>query len=1213
MPKRKPIPKYIRPSVAPAEATGGAGIKFENDIQALFATLMACDGEFNVFPNCRIESLQFQVFSKGYCTDDVLVRFVDGGNKERILLGQIKRTIRLTPSNREFTDTVQAAWIDYQNGKLFRKGRDAIALITGPLCDKDNDKLGWLFNQAHCLSMTAFFEKMREGRGVSKEHRKGFDLVCEILGVQNDGQVNEEQLYGFLRSFYVFQSDMWYEDGVVSSFADSLLKQHFPKATPRILFNEIVAQVRSRNTSGGDLSRKELVDAIQTNYQAVLQAEPIETKAETNAQAAQIKIALPLMEERANLHNHHLALLALIGMWQEDKQEDRHLVRDILQVDEAQLESFQQELIDLKQPMMIAEGGLIRVLRRRSVWTATANKISTAMVERFLDAAKEQLSKVDHRLDVEPDRRFYSDAKPGFGISESMRKGLAEGLAILGVDSDCCDRASVTVRSQWAATAVAACLQNSSWKTWATLDDLLPYMAEAAPEKYLANVNQFLDKRHGGIDILFAQERPVFMGRTYIGGFLNALQHLAWLPEFFASVLDILARLVKLDPGGQWNPRPAEVMQRILYPSCAHTTVDPMMRLDVFSALLKKYPEPLWDVLVSLLPSEGCFYVKNANEPVYRRPENMKKDGENVSMTEATEQFDRYETMAVEWCGTNPNRIIRLIDSAVEYWSEAPFETLAKHLTHNAKKFSGEHSFSVWETLRKRHWYLHAQAIKAGKNAEWLKKREESVINLIRRYEPSEPRYRYLPLFSHTEEREEQMRSGMSRDEVAASIKRKQRDAVKEIWKTAGTNELLAFAARTELSQLVGKLFGEIASADVDAELLPGKLRFEADGDYWTIAGYVAGRFGNNGWSWVENLVSIGWTAEQRAMLLVLLPFGQDVWGRLHSFLGEDESLYWRHADVRGINRCDVEAAVSGLLKYGCFHTAAEALSFACLGAELPRADLSQRILSAFVEKRAQDQPNSMATFHFEQMLKAVQQSTEVDPKETARYEWHFFELFDRGLRHDFSPIALNRELANDPKLFCEALELAYLTAKEAKIPQEKRKAKPLSEADSRRTENTWRLLRNWNVVPGVDATGVFNAKRFRKWVKEAFDLARKSDRLEVAKSIFGGVAIYAPKCADFWMPHEIAKLMEMPSNKRMLEGYGSAMMNSHGAIWVDDTMKAEKDLANQYKGKAEQAERFGYFSLAATMRNLANSTISFAQWGIEEDRKRFAMYKGDS
>lgn len=1162
---------------------------------------MACDGEFKVFPNCQIESLQFQVFSKGYCTDDVLVRFVDGGNGEKKLLGQIKRTIRFNRSCRDFTDSVQAAWLDFQNEKLFRKGNDALALITGPLCAKDICTLDWLFNQARNLSMAAFFEKMRFGRDVSKTHRNEFELICEILGVQNDGPVDDEQLYAFLRSFYVFQSDMWYEEGVVSSFADSLLKRHFLHATPRTIFNEIVAQVSSRNSAGGDISRSELVEAIQKSCDAVLRPEPEETKEKEAARIAQIKTALPLMEERANLQNHHLALLALIGTWREDKQEDRQLVCEILQVNEARLESYQQELIERKQPMMIAEGGLVRVLRRRSIWKATAGKVSSTMVERFLGVAKEQLSEIDCRLDVDPDKRLFSDVKSGFSISESLRRGLSEGLALLGVESDRCNRAPLSDRSGWASSVVRECLQESSWKTWATLDELLPFLAEAAPHEYLACVERFLRKKKDGMESLFAQERSGMMGRTYLWGFLEALQRLAWLPEFFATVLDILARLAKLDPGGQWGPRPVAVMQRILHPYGAHTTVGASMRLDVFSALLKKYPEQLWDVLVSLLPSGGYSFVEDANEPVYRRPPNMKKVGEDIPLAEAFDQFDRYETLAVGLCGTDSDRMTRLIDSAVEEWRNEPFQTLADYLERNIGKLSAEQRYSVWEKLRDKYRYLHVQAAKTGENQEWFKKRDDSVAALIRLYEPSDPQYRYLPLFNLAAEYEEQDSSGRSQEEVAADIERRRRDAVEEIWKTAGTEALLAFACRSEMSQLIGKFFGEIASADVDSELLPGKLRFDITDDYWPIAGYVAGRFAKERWSWVDGLVLDDWTVEQRAMLLVLLPFNEHTWNRLHSFLGDDESLYWRHVDVRGrMHGNDVEAAVSGLLKYGCFYTAADALSFSSLGEKLPRADLSRRILASFVEARAKDKPSSLSSYHIEKMIQAVQQSPDVDAKETARYEWHFFGLFESGAHRGFSPVALNNELANNPKLFCEALGLAYLTSKEAKVPQGKRKKKPRSEMESRRAENAWRLLHDWNTVPGA-SSGAFDEKAFRKWAKETFALAKKIDRLEAAKMVLGGVAIHAPECSDFWMPHAFAQLMEKPGNEQMLTAFQSAKFNSRGVYNVDPTMQADQKLADQYEQQAQQADRFGYLGLARAMRNLAKSTMDIARLDKEE------------
>ena len=1212
MPNIAKIRKYYRSSVAPAESTGGVGTVFENDIQALFATLMVCGGELDIFPNHKIESLQLQVFPLGYCTDDILVRLVDGSGQRRKLLGQVKRSIRLIPSCTDFTDSVQAAWIDFKNQDLFSKGKDVIALITGPLNSKDNDKLNWLFNRARNSTQDAFSLGMQSGRGISKEHRDAYAMMCEILAVQNDGPVELDDLYLFLRSFYILQPDMWYEGGMVSSFASSLLKSHFASAPPRTIFNEIVRQIKTRNGCNGDISRKALLEAIMKNCNALLRNELVETEEETSSTSIQIRATLSLMKERSQLHEHHLALLALIGMWQETKQEERQAVCEILHIDEAGLEACQQELIDSEPPLMLTEGSLVRIFKRRSAWRATAGKVSSVMVERFLHVAKEQLAKVDRRLDVLPEERLFSDEQSGFSVSETLRIGLAEGLAILGVHYDCCSRVAQSVRANWTGVFVRTCLQNADWKTWASLDDLLPYLAEAAPDEYLASVNRFLQLKENGAGELFAQERPGLMGRTYLGGFIEALQRLAWLPQYFASVLDILARLAQIDPGGQIGPRPADIMQRILHPYGAHTTVEASVRMDVFSALLNKYPEPLWNVLVGLLPGDRYAFVEGAGEPVYRLPANMKKAGEGVTRAEAYEQFNRYGIMAVAQCGTDPDRMISLIQSAIQYWRDEPFNALGKHLQQTAAVIPDEQRFVIWGKLRSQLRYLRSNDKTDAKFAEWLASREKAVLNLISLFEPQDPGFRSLPLFSYSVEFEDLDESGKTREEFRAEIAQKQKEAVAAVWKAAGTDGFLKFASRAEKSQLAGQFFGEVAPSSVDAELLPGKLCFDREGDYWPIAGYVASRFEKEGWQWVDALVRDGWTTEQRAMLLVLLPFGRETWHMVDTLLGEDDGLYWQHADPCGRMEGDnAEAAVSGFLKHGCLYTAAQVLSFASIGEKPPRADLSRRILAAFISTPALDHPNSMSDYHIEEMIKSIQQSNVVDPRETARYEWHFFELFEHGKWHDFSPIALNLELANDPQLFCEALELAFLTETEAKIPIDEREEKQQTELERRRSTNSWRLLENeWKTIPGVDSTGTFNSTVFRNWVEEAFSKAKELDRLQAAKSVLGHVFSNSPEVSDFWMPHEVAELMEEPGNEQMLRSFETAIFNSRGAHWVDPTLKADRDLAEQYECKAQQADRFGYLGVARAMRNLAKTTMDLAQLGKESSDQRDTLYK---
>ena len=47
---------------------------------------------------------------------------------------------------------------------------------------------------------------------------------------------------------------------------------------------------------------------------------------------------------------------------------------------------------------------------------------------------------------------------------------------------------------------------------------------------------------------------------------------------------------------------------------------------------------------------------------------------------------------------------------------------------------------------------------------------------------------------------------------------------------------------------------------------------------------------------------------------------------------------------------------------------------------------------------------------------------------------------------------------------------------------------------------------------------------------------------------------------------------------------------NSRGAHWIDPTGKEDRDLANKQRGKAEEVENAGYFRLATTFKELADS-----------------------
>ena len=117
--------------------------------------------------------------------------------------------------------------------------------------------------------------------------------------------------------------------------------------------------------------------------------------------------------------------------------------------------------------------------------------------------------------------------------------------------------------------------EDQSGQLWASLSDVLPLLAEAAPDVFLNAV----DTASTGADPII---RKLFMdssqnmlaassAHTYL---LWALERLAWSPDYLGGAALALARLVRLDPGGRLANRPGTSLRGIFvlwYPQTAAT------------------------------------------------------------------------------------------------------------------------------------------------------------------------------------------------------------------------------------------------------------------------------------------------------------------------------------------------------------------------------------------------------------------------------------------------------------------------------------------------------------------------------------------------------------------------------------------------------------------------------------------------------------------
>lgn len=72
-----------------------------------------------------------------------------------------------------------------------------------------------------------------------------------------------------------------------------------------------------------------------------------------------------------------------------------------------------------------------------------------------------------------------------------------------------------------------------------------------------------------------------------------------------------------------------------------------------------------------------------------------------------------------------------------------------------------------------------------------------------------------------------------------------------------------------------------------------------------------------------------------------------------------------------------------------------------------------------------------------------------------------------------------------------------------------------------------------------------------------------------------------------------------------MRNGFRTGTYNSRGVHWVDPTGKPERELAEQFRNKAEEIENAGFQRFAVTLRGLADDYDREAERIINDHKGR--------
>ena len=924
-----------------------------------------------------------------------------------------------------------------------------------------------------------------------------------------------------------------------------------------------------------------------------------------------------------------LAIANLLGAWNEIDEADLQIVCQFTNGEDYTkwIPKLREMLQQAISPVTFMNGKW-QVIDRKGMWQALGGRVFDDTLDALKQCVVKVLSERDPRFDLPPDERYAANIyEKVLKYSTGLRKGLAETLALLGTNPDVLTHFSPR-RQGWkprdiANLAVREIFENADWVLWGSLDDLLPTLAEAAPDEFLDAVENALNQSPCPFDELFSQEGASVTGSNYMTDLLWALETLAWDAEYLVRVCVILGDLAARDPGGNYLNRPANSLREIILPWHPQTTAPIEKREVAVKTLMDEVPDVAWNLLISLLPSPNQISF-GTHKPSWR--DTIPDDWENgVTQENYAKQVASYAEMVVSIASNDIDKLAQLAGN-LNHLPEPSLDKLLEHLS--SEKICGkpeDERIALWTKLTE-----FVSKHRRFSDAEWAlsDKIVSKIENVAAKLAPENPFYLHRRLFSYKvrnvyyERRETQKKQQQELDQ-------RRQQAIKEILADGGLDMVLQFAENVESPWDVGRYLGAIAQTETDNRILPALLETENTKLALFASDYIRYRQNINGWKWVDSfdtsnwsVAQIGqflsylpfteeswsrvttwldksdWSAAQIGQFLSYLPFTKETWHRATDWLGKSEKEYWIRTSANAYHTDDdLGFAIDKLIAYDRPHTAIRCLSQ--MQHKQQPLDKTRSVKALMVAISSPESPQGMDEHNIIEIIKALQNNPDTDPDDLFQIEWAYLPL----LTQYTSPKTLQNRLTTDPEFFCEVIRLIYRSKKETEPPRE------FSEQEKAIAENAYKLLDKWKTPPGTQSDGQFSPEQFEKWLKRTKETCAESGHLGGALIRIGNVLIHAPPDPEgLWIHRTVASALNAKDAEKLRNSFWVGILNSRGVYTVDPTGKPEQELAEEYKQKAEEVENAGYHRLAVTLRKLAEGYEREANTYIAEHDAEMRM-----
>ena len=847
-----------------------------------------------------------------------------------------------------------------------------------------------------------------------------------------------------------------------------------------------------------------------------------------------------------------LAALVLVGSWSDNREADHKIVSEVVNRDYESVERLLSRWENSGDPPFRRSGNSWRLSNPEDAWLLLRGKIIDQDLERWAKSVLEVLGTRDPVLDLDPRERFMASVRgKEHRWSFDLRRGLGQGLALLAA-LELPRPVGGRSGSGYAESVVRELLeragQDAAGKLWQQLSDVLPLLAEAAPDIFLEAIRRDSVGEEPLIHKMLTDrsdcESPWNEASAHTG-LIWALETVCWSSDHLLDAVESLMCLAELDPGGRLSNHATGSAVTVLLPWHPQTGASLDRRLDVLGGVLRRHEQVGQDMAAGLLSRQSMSL--NTSKPQFR---DWVPDSQPVTMGEFQQSIMSIVDRALDLIKHRPSAFVVWIDQLPQMFVEA--QRIVVEFLQGLDKEGLEDSdrFALWEVLND----LLSRFSDETLQERWLFPGGFQMLKRLTvdlKVEGSD--FRSAVHAART-------KSLFGWDRAAEGAREA---VVKSTYESGGFDALFTLTENAENSSSVGVAAANVLDDSILLDLL--KLMSTTNCDNELAFSWIRKRADNQGMDWVEEMASILVDLRKDIQTLFFRSVRPDssLWKLLEL---QDQTVcraYWQSVSDLIVPAPDLPIYVSSLLTYNRPWLAVRAVTLELREAETPpiQIDDVEKIITKLTASGSKHVITSSDVHRLGKLLDVLERERPDSDVQVAT-ELALFRVLP-SVGH--APKSVYRMLQSNPTFYVDLVCLLISQPTE------------MAEAEFVSRDVAWSVVHGWKIPPDTDSsTGRLSYLNLGGWVDEARRLFQERKQSEVGDLYIGELLASSVTGTDAaWPAEEVRDLLERANSDQLETGLMRGALDLRGEIARGpfEGGKQERDIARRYLAWAEQVD----------------------------------------